>query len=317
MTDLGRIVHEIHGSSGPGDREIAELARRQRGSVAYWQLLAMGFGRGAIEHRVRAGRLHRVQFGVYAVGHAALTWHGRCMAAVLSYGPDAVLSHRTAAALWEVRRSASRIIEVAVPGRRHHARGGIRLHRVRSLHPDDRTVHEGVPVTSVARMLLDFAEVSGPRELERAIEEAERRRIFDLRQVEDLCERSPGRRGLRPLLAVLAGQSGPPPRTRSDLERDFLDFCRDAGLPEPLVNTEVAGFEVDFVWHEQRLAVELDSREFHLTPAAFEQDRIRDAALQLAGYRVVRITHRRLANEPAAVADMLRALLATSPPARS
>ena len=302
-------------SKSPGHEALAALAARQHGVVAHWQLMQAGLGRQAVKHRVRTGRLHRVQFGVYAVGHAALTWYGRCMAAVLSYGPGAVLSHRTAAALWEIRRSSSPIVEVTVAERGRHARGGIRLHRVRGLHADDRAVHEGIPVTSVARTLLDFAEVAPPRELERAVEEAERRRIFDLREIEGLCERSPGRRGCPRLARVLAAHSGPPPRTRSELERDFLDLTRDAALPQPLVNGEVVDLEVDFVWHEQRLAVELDSREFHLTPAAFERDRMRDAALQLTGYRVVRITHRRLANEPAEVAEVLRSLLGTSAPA--
>src|SRR3954468_16157056 len=107
MKDVGRIRPQIGASSGPGDRAIADLAARQHGVVAYWQLLALGVGRRAIQRRVATGRLHRVQFGVYAVGHAVLTWHGRCLAAVLSYGPDAVLSHRTAVGLWELRPTSS------------------------------------------------------------------------------------------------------------------------------------------------------------------------------------------------------------------
>src|SRR4051794_12349215 len=127
MADVGAFGSDIQTSKRPADRRIASLAARQHGVVAHWQLLRLGLGRGAIKHRAGVGTFHRVQFGVYAVGHAALTWHGRCMAAVLSYGPDALLSHRSAAALWEIRRSSSGIIEVTVPGRRRHARGGIRL----------------------------------------------------------------------------------------------------------------------------------------------------------------------------------------------
>ena len=116
-----------------------------------------------------------------------------------------------------------------------------------------------------------------------------RRGLFDLRKVEELCERSSGRRGARPLQSVLAEQFEPP-RTRSDLERDFLDHCRPAGLPAPEVNVEVAGYEVDSVWHTQRLVVELDTRTFHERRPAFERDRVRDANLLLAGYRVARVT---------------------------
>jgi predicted transcriptional regulator of viral defense system len=307
MEDVGRIDHDIHGSSGPGDREIAELAARQRGVVAYWQLAAMGFGRGTIEHRIRAGRLIPVRFGVYAVGHAALTWHGRCMAAVLSYGPRAVLSHRAAVALHELRPSSSPIIEVTVPERGRRPRAGIRLHRVRRLHPDDVTLLDGMPVTSLARTLLDFAEVARTWELERAIEEAERRGLFDLEEIERAMERGRGRRGLKALRAVLADFTAPPP-TRNDFERDALEMCKEIGLGAPGVNVQVEGFEVDCFWPDLRLVVELDSRTHHERRSAFESDRIRDAELQLAGYRVLRITHRRFYRDRATVRrDLLRA----------
>jgi hypothetical protein len=311
VNDVGRIVHDRHGSSGPRDREIAELAARQHGVVAHWQLTALGLGRGAMEHRLATGRLHRVEFSVYAVGHAALTWHGRCLAAVLSSGPDAVLSHRPAVAPWELRPSSSPIAEVTVPARGCRARQGIRLHRVRPLDARDRTVHAGIPITSLARTLLDFAEVARRWELERAIEEAERRGLFDLDEVEAVMERGHGRRGLGPLRALLA-EFAEPPLARNDFERDFLDLCRKAGLPLPALNVAVAGFEVDCVWPQERLVVELDSRTHHERRSAFESDRIRDAALQAAGYRVIRITHRRFTREPAAIVDLLATLLAGS-----
>lgn len=275
--------------------------------VTHWQLVQLGLGREAIKYRLRSGRLHRVQFGVYSVGHAVLTWHGRCISAVLSYGPRAVLSHRAAIALHELRPSSSPVIDVTVPERGREARGGIRLHRVRSMHPDDVTVHEGIPVTSISRTLLDFAEVAAAWELERAIEEAERRGLFDLNAVNQLCDRSPGRRGVPRLRGLLVEQFEAP-ATRSDLERDFLDVCRQAGLPRPAINVDVAGFEVDCVWPDRRLVVELDSRTFHERRSAFEADRIRDAALQVAGYRVIRVTHRRLATEPAMVVETLARL---------
>jgi hypothetical protein len=255
------------------------------------------------------GRLHRVHVGVYAVGHRKLSAHGHRMAAVLACGPGAVFSHRAGAALWGLRASARPRIDVTV-GRGGRGGPGIDVHRVRALHPDDRTVHDGIPVTTVARTLLDLAEVLRANEVERAFDEAERLRLLDMRALAAVCERATGRHGLRVLRPLLADARPSVAETRSPLERVFLSFCRDHGLPLPAVNVLAAGFTVDALWPKQRLVVELDSYEFHgRSRGAFERDRARDAALQLAGYRVVRITWRRLTREPEAVAATIRALL--------
>ena len=233
------------------------------------------------------------------------------MAAVLACGPDAVLSHRDAAALWGLRPSARAAIDVTVHGKRRDGQHGITIHRTRSLPEDERTVREGIPVTTVGRTLLDLAEVVDSRQLERACEAAERLRLFDLQEIEKLVRRHHGRRGLAAVRKVL-GDIDEPPATRSELERRFLDLCGEAGLPPPRVNTQVAGFEVDVAWPEARLVVELDGHEFHRTRAAFERDRARDAAaLQVAGHHVLRVTDRRLRREPAAVIDDVRALAET------
>ncbi|MFL5866406.1 MAG: DUF559 domain-containing protein, partial [Thermoleophilaceae bacterium] len=195
----------------------------------------------------------------------------------------------------------SPIIHVTVADRGRHRRDGVRLHRVRHLHPDDVTVLTGVPITTIARTLLDFAETARKWELERALEEAERRYLFDLDEIEATCVRNPGRRGIKPLRAILGESFDEPPRTRTDLERDFLDLCRKAGLPEPEINVIVVGHEVDFVWRAHRLVVELDSRTFHARRLAFEADPLRDAALQVAGFRLLRVTRRRLEDEPAGI----------------
>jgi hypothetical protein len=186
------------------------------------------------------------------------------------------------------------------------------MHLVRNLHADDRAAREGIPVTSVARTLLDLAEAVSPTQLRRAFEEADRLELIDMRAIEQLLDRSRGRRGLKPLAALLATHRGPAPPIRSELERLFLDLCHRADLPPPTVNAHVEGLEVDALWAEQRLIVELDGYAFHRTRASFEHDRARarDAILQLAGYRVLRVTHRRLAAEPAAVAVAVRSLLA-------
>lgn len=232
------------------------------------------------------------------------------MAAVLACGPDAVLSHRSAAALWRLRPTSRAAADVSVPGRTRHGRPGITLHRVRHLHADDRTHRHAIPVTSVARTLLDLAEVLRPRDLQSAFEEADRLRLLDVRAVENVCRRMKGRRGLRPLSALVDEHRGPPPPTRSKLERRFLAVVLEAGLPLPKVNSVIEGLEVDALWPDQRLVVELDSRAYHLSRAAFERDRIRDATLQLAGYRVLRVTHARLEREPNAITETVRSLLA-------
>jgi hypothetical protein len=299
----------MHGQKHPRDRDIAELAGRQHGVVAYWQLIAIGFGRGAIDHRVATGSLHPFHKGVYAVGHSAIGYMGRWMAGVLACGPEAVLSHQNAAALLGLRPMSSSAVHVTVPGRTRRGPRGITVHRVRSLHADDCWEEEGIPVTSLARTLLDLAEVLPPRQLIRAIEQAERLQVFDLNAIEQLLARGPGRHGTKPLRAVLAEIDGEPPKINSDWERDFLDFCQDHGLPPPELNVIVEGYEVDALWRDQKLIVELDSWGSHRSRPAFEQDRVKDAALQLTGYRVLRITWRRLENEPAAVAATVRAFL--------
>jgi Protein of unknown function (DUF559) len=165
-------------------------------------------------------------------------------------------------------------------------------------------------VTSVARTLFDLAGTLPPTQLHRAFEAAERLRILDLAEIERMVEENRGRRGVRGLRQLLAESRPPEPATRSDLESRFLDLCHGAGLERPAVNRLVAGLEVDAVWPTQRLVAELDGHAFHGTRAAFERDRRRDAALQVAGYRVIRLTQRRLVDEPEAVIASVRALLA-------
>lgn len=287
---------------------MADLAARQHGVVAHRQLVGLGLGPKAIQYRLAKGRLHGLHPGVYAVGHRSLSRHGRWLAAVLACGSEALLSHHAAAALWGLGRREHARVDVTAPGRSRHGMPGIALHRVRRLHPDDRARREKVPVTSVPRTLLDLAEVLRSRELARAFEEAERLRLLDLRAIDALVQRSRGRRGLRPLRHLLADLAPAPP-VRSELERRFLELRHKHDLPAPAVNALVAGYEVDMVWRHERLVVELDGHAFHHTRAAFERDRRRDAALALAGYRVVRFTWLRIAREPAAVADVVKRLL--------
>lgn len=277
---------------------MAALASRQHGVVARWQLLGLGLSRDVIQALLDDGHLHRLYRGVYAVGHRRLTTKARWMAAVLAGGPEAVLSHRAAIALWELRPPPSGPIDVTVPGRRRKGRKGIRIHNVRCLHPDDRAVVDGVPVTALHRTLLDYAEVARFQQLRLALDASERRGLFDSYELARLYARAPGRRGLKALKAAVAAFTGPAPWTQSELERQFLALVREAGLPEPRTNVFVEGFLVDVWWPEPRLVIELDGYEFHKGRGKFDSDRLQDTKLQLAGCMTIRVTQPRIENHP-------------------
>lgn len=289
------------------EREIGRLADRQHGAVARWQLVALGFGADAIKARLQAGRLHPIHRGVYAVGRRRLNQRGHWMAAVLAYGSEAVLSHRSAAALWGlvgVRNPVDVTSERGRPGR-----AGIRLHRAH-LRPDERTARDGIPVTTVARTLLDLGAANDEERLTRAFEEADRLNLLRLPDLERICDRAAGRRGVHACRRTI-GSLVATPRSRSWLEQRFLRFCDERQLPRPAVNTELLGYEIDALWPDRRVAVELDSWKFHRHRAAFERDRARDGALQAAGYRTVRVTDRPMKEDGAALTAQLRKLLGT------
>ena len=308
MSRLGQVEHQIRAAHSPVDACVAKVAARQHGVVSRGQLLSLGLARGAIQRRLEAGRLHLVHPRVYAVGHTAVAGRGLWMAALLACGPGALLSHLSAAALWGLLQTTGQLIDVSVPDRRDRSLRGIRLHRPRSLPGSDATTHEGIPTTTVARTLLDLAGVVDERRLTRAWENAERLRLLDVKAVQRLLGEHPNRRGTKALRALVRAHHEPQ-HTRSELESLFLDLCRQHGLEPPAVNTLVEGFEVDTLWRAHKLIVELDGYDFHRTRQAFERDRQRDAALQLAGYRVVRFTHRRVMDHPGAVAQTIRHLL--------
>jgi very-short-patch-repair endonuclease len=300
-------------SVGERERALSRLATRQHGVVARRQLLALGFGEEAIKLRVDAGRLNPLHREVYAVGLLRVSRNGRWLAAVLAYGDGALLSHRSAAALWGLARSRTQTVDVTAPvgWQGSLRREGIWIHRGR-LPPEHRDARTGIPVTTVARTLFDLAEVVDFRRLEAAWEEADRLNLLQLRAVERACELGYGRRALRPIRRLLA-ESRAPIVTRSPLEDRFAVLCRKHRLPEPVRNTTVLGFEVDALWPREHLIVELDGYAFHRHRAAFERDRARDAALQAADYRVLRLTHRRLEENGSVVAAQLRRLLAAAP----
>ncbi len=288
------------------DSLVHRLARRQHGAVSHWQLIALGVSASAIDRRVADGRLRRIHRGVYAVGE--LDRRGRWMAAVLACGEGALLSHRDAAMLWNLRETNRRAIDATAPGARRRSRPRITVHGA-ALHPDDRVEVDGIPVTSVSRTLLDLAEVVPPTQLRRAYEAAERHRHLDVDALNDVIARSNGRRGLAALLALLEYDPAPARDSKSDLESALLDLVREVGLPLPHLNVLVDGYLVDAHWPAARLVVELQSYEHHAHRQAFDRDYAKLGRLTLAGYQVLPLTYRQLKQERDWVVASLRALL--------
>jgi very-short-patch-repair endonuclease/predicted transcriptional regulator of viral defense system len=306
-----------HGRGGTADASISKIAEAQHGVVSLAQLIEVGLTGGAVRQRAESGRLHRVHQGVYAVGHPLLSQRGRWMAAVLACGPGAVLSHRSAAALWGLRPSARRRIDVTAPGRRGRSPAGLDAHRHGSLAAADRTTVAGVPCTTVARTLLDLAGVVRYRELRNALVEAEVQRVLDLASAREVISRGRGRRGVARLRLAIEEHDPREERANRGLERRFLRLCRRAELPAPEVNVPLALADrqvvADFLWREARLIVEADGRSSHLTGRAFERDRGRDQQLTVAGWRVIRCTWRQVTEEPERLVAILRELLAAGP----
>jgi very-short-patch-repair endonuclease len=293
---------------GITDLRIAAIAAEQWAVITWQQMRAAGLSSSAISRRARAHRLHQLHPCVYAlVPLEALAPEGRWLAGVLACGEGATLSHRSAATLWGLLDELLDRPEVTVP--LGHARSveGVLLHRSRALEPFVVT-RRAVRVTTVERTLADLAEVVPRAQLHRAAQQAEflRSRIGPSG---DPWRRAHGRHGA-PLLRTLPQLRAAIGMTRSELERRMLAICRKAGLPEPESNRRVAGHRVDFVWRRQRLVVETDGGQAHLTAAAFEEDRRRDVELMLAGWRVARFTWAMVRDEPELVAERLARLLA-------
>ncbi|MGH2943914.1 MAG: DUF559 domain-containing protein [Solirubrobacteraceae bacterium] len=297
------------------DARIARVAEAQHGVVSLDQLRTAGLRPGAINFRVRAGRLHRLHRGVFAVGHRRLSREGRRLAALLALGDGAVLSHVSAAASWGLRATSAGAIHVTVPtsaGRPR--RPGNVVHRSRTLVAPDVEQLDGIAVTSAARTLVDLAGMLAPGPLERAVERSLALRIFDLDAVNAAIDVNRTRPGVTALARIVATIHDEPRLTRSALESLMRDICDAHRIERPEVNAIVEGEEVDFLWRAQRLIVETDGHEHHGTRAAFERDRAKDARLTLLGYRVVRFTYRQLVHERHTVVRTLLALLAAPRP---
>ncbi len=309
--------------SSPGrDAGIVALAGGQHGVVSRRQLLGIGIGREAVRSRVERGFLQVVHRGVFAVGAVELTREGRWAAALLACGwegdgagglPAAVLGHRSAAAAWGLVRQAPLVVDVIVPPRRGRFHDGIVAHR-QPIRPDEIEIVRGIPVTCAARTAFDFAGVArDQRELERAWNEMEVRQLTSRVSVPQLLERYPGRPGA-PALRALLGSEEPGGITRNDFEEAFVALLAAHGLPRPRLNADLwlrgHFVEVDCLWPDQRIALELDGRSVHARRAAFESDKKRDRELLVEGWRPAHVTWLQLRYEPDAVVADLRELLA-------
>lgn len=293
------------------DQVIQELAAGQHGVVGRRQLLNHGLTSDEVVRRVRSGWLRRVHRGVYGVGPVVAP-RGHLVAAILACGRGSWISHRSAGRLLGILPEDDRsgAVEITVlEGDRRHPR--IRVHRTGRLSPEEITVTDGIRTTTASRTLFDLATVLPSRDLERAYRESLARRLTTPARVADLLARHRRRAGSSALRALVAQE--PAGLTRSEAEACLLDLIRAADLPMPDTNARLRGFEVDFLWRRHRLIVEVDGFAFHSSRAAFEADRRRDATLMSAGYRVQRITWRRLKNSPLSVVANLAAALTVEP----
>jgi very-short-patch-repair endonuclease len=294
-----RVCADLH-VDGVGEAGLAEAAERQAGIVSGRQLVALGFGRGAIAYRRKTGRLHPHHPGVFSVGYPRRDWRARMFAALLYAGDDAVLSHGTGLAVWEIRPLTDEV-QLTVAGRQVRPRPGLHVSRVSALKVRDVRMHRGLPVTAPARCLLDHAADADDDEIERALAEARMRRLVSDADLQGALERAPTRPGARRLARVMRSVSGRV-ITRSKAERLVLRLIADAELPMPEVNAKLLGFEVDFLWRARNLVLEFDGFEFHRHRHQFEADRHRVQVLTAAGYRVIQVTWRQLCEEPLALA---------------
>lgn len=280
--------------------------------VTIEQLQSCGLSSSAAAKRARAGRLHRHYPGVYSLLPSLPSQEARLLAAVLACGPAAVLSHRSALALWEICGTRPGPIDVTTATRRGTGDPRIQAHRSRNLPTTDMTRRHGIPVTTVHRSLLDYAATATQRDLQRAVDEATYLRLLHMPSLDALLTARRGQRGTAALRRAL-GTRDRPVHTRSELERCFLELVTDAGLDPPLVNHRVSTpegtFEVDFCWPQRRLIIETDGYRAHGPEHRFNSDRDRDQCLGSVGWHVYRFYPDQVFESPDQTAERVAALL--------
>ena len=295
--------------TGSRHDRIAQIAGVQRGRISCRQLRDAGLTRGEIATLAGNGQLRRQLHGIYAVGHEAAIPLAAETEALLACGAGTVLSHGTAGVLWGLTPPLARESPVSVIAPASRKRPQIDVHYSRALLPRDVRIREGLPVTSPARTLLDLAGVLTPRRVELAFDHALIHRLMRANDMRELLQRTHGRLG-QALLRDLLGREQGPGVTRSEAEERFLALVREAQLPEPEVNVRLHGWEVDFLWREARLVVEIDGYRYHSAHTNFVRDRRKDAVLHEHGLTVLRLTWLQLEGEPFAVVARLSRWLA-------
>jgi very-short-patch-repair endonuclease len=292
---------------------LARIAGRQHGVVTHRQLAAVGISGSALRSRVEAGRLVRLYRGVFGVGHVQRTREARWIAAVMGCGKGAVLSHFDAAALWQIYENCGPYVHVTATGHAGRKLPRIHAHRCRRLDPTDITVKDAIPVTTVARTLIDLTDLLPSDRILRAIREAEYLRLLDLDTLFAAVQRADGRHNVKVLQQAIE-RHRPGQIVRRELEHLFLELVHQAGMREPETNVKVRTrrrtYTVDCLWGEEGVAVELDGRAAHARATAFEEDRARDAAFSAIGLRPLRFTWYRVTREGADVIAELEATLA-------
>jgi very-short-patch-repair endonuclease len=320
-------------------RGVWDLAHRQHGVVTHAQLRELGMGGGAVRHRIASGRLHRLTRGVYAVGRPGLTDRGRWMAAVLACGPQALLSHRSAATLHGVRRRWGGPVEVVIPAHLARRRPGVRVYRRGGLWPEDLgalgrgdatargsrragdpaellrpQIVDEIPVTSPVVTLVDLATCLPTGQLEAAINEADHLGLVDPETLRSAIDGLPGRPGVRPLRTILDTASHA--LTTTALEGHFLPLALSAGLPVPQTQVQLGRHRVDFYWADLGLIVETDSLRYHRTPFKQAADKRRDNEHAGSGLTTLRFTHGQVLFEPGYVRTQLRTVARRLRPGR-
>jgi very-short-patch-repair endonuclease len=291
-------------------QNLARFATGQHGVVSSRQLQGLGYARKVIVAEAKRGRLRSLHRGVYAVGHEALSWESWCVAAVLANSPS-VASHWSAAWLWELLRSRPTGRFHVTASTRRHRREGFSVHFA-SLGEEDTTTVRGIPVTSLARTVLDLSGAE-PARTPGDLKRCEELGRLDLRQFDALLTRSKGHKGWAALAGAVDLYRPDPTVTRSGLERRFRALLRRSGLPAPSMNFVVAGYELDCYWPEHLLAVELDTYGTHGSRLSFEEDRKRGRVLGLLGITLERVTDRQLDSEAEEVLKAIAARLYSAP----
>jgi very-short-patch-repair endonuclease len=293
--------------SQSASRAVWRLAASQHGVVSRAQLLAAGLNGPAIHRRLENGRLHRIHRGVYAVGRPQVDRYGRWLAAVLACGQQAALSHRSAAALWGLIEGDPEPVEISVPLHAHRKRPGLLIHRRSNLGNASLTRRAGIPVTSAPRTLVDLATQLSIRQLEAAVNEADRLDLISPDRLKAVLAKERGAAGGPKLRELLDSRIFA--LTDSELERRFLRLVRRANLTKPLTGAFVGDYRTDFYWPGLGLVVETDGLRYHRTPTQQAKDRQRDQAYVLAGLTPLRFTHAQVVREPDRVVSTLRAVV--------